>query len=186
MWPWGHAATGYLLYALYTHGRYDRPPKGPPTLLLLFGTQLPDLIDKPLAWTLPVLPSGRSLGHSLLLLVPLSLLVYALAVRYQNANWGIAFAIGVLSHAVVDVLPPAVRGEFAYTTSLVWPLLPPPPYDERGRTIVGHFLAIEPAPLLMFELVLTLVAVVVWWRQGRPGVRTIRDVSIDTRTVDSK
>lgn len=186
MWPWGHAATGYLLYAAYTHVRYDRPPDGPPTVLLLFGTQLPDLIDKPLAWTLPVLPSGRSLGHSLLLLVPLSLLVYALAVRYQNADWGSAFVIGVLSHAVVDVLPPAIRGKFAYTTSLVWPLLPAPPYNEQDRTIVGHVLSIEPTPLLTFETILTAVGFAVWWRQGRPGIATIRDVLIDMRSVDSE
>ena len=175
MWPWGHAATGYLLYALYTHSRYDRPPEGMSTLIVLFGTQLPDLIDKPLAWTLLVLPSGRSLGHSLLLLVPLSLLVYALAVRYQNANWGIAFAVGVLSHAVVDVLSPVVHGEFAYITSLVWPLFPPPPYNEQSRTIVSHFLSIEPTPLLLFETVLTVIAFIVWQRQNRPGITTIRD-----------
>lgn len=74
--------------------------------------------------TLPVLPSGRSLDHSLLLLIPLSVLVSALTVRYQAGDWDSAFAIGVLSHTLVDVLPPVVRGEFAYTTSLVWPLLP--------------------------------------------------------------
>lgn len=157
MWPWGHAALGYLLYAASTRYRYNRPPDRPATLLLLFSTQLPDLIDKPLAWTLPVLPSGRSLDHSLLLLIPLSVLVSALTVRYQAGDWDSAFAIGVLSHTLIDVLPPVVRGEFAYTTSLVWPLLPPPPYDERGRTILDHFLSLELTPVMAFELVLTLV-----------------------------
>ncbi|WP_336361953.1 metal-dependent hydrolase [Halalkalicoccus salilacus] len=179
MWPWGHAALGYLLYAAYTQRRYDRSPDGPATLLLLLGTQLPDLIDKPLAWTLPVLPSGRSLGHSLLLLVPLSMLVYALVVRYRNATWGDAFVIGALSHTVVDVLPALVRGEFAYTTSLVWPLLPPPPYDEQGRTILGQFLSLEPTPMMLFELVLALVAVIVWCRQGQPGIDTIRAIVVN-------
>ncbi|WP_122089201.1 metal-dependent hydrolase [Halalkalicoccus subterraneus] len=177
MWPWGHAATGYLLYAAYTRLRYDRPPDGPATLLLLFGTQLPDLIDKPLAWTLLVLPSGRSLGHSLLLLVPL-VLIAAVVVRNRDTEWAIALAVGALSHAIVDVLPAALRGEFAYTTSLVWPLLPPPPYDEQGRTIIGQFLSLEPTPMLTFELVLALVAVAVWWRQGRPGIDTIRAVVV--------
>lgn len=180
MWPWGHAALGYLLYASYTRRRYDRPPDGPPTVLLLFGTQLPDLIDKPLAWTLPVLPSGRSLGHSLLLLVPL-VLVVAVAVQDRDPEWATALAIGALSHTVVDVLPALVRGEFAYTTSLVWPLLPPPPYDKQGRTIIGHFLSLEPTPMVKFELVLALVALVVWWRQGRPGIDTIRAVVVNTR-----
>lgn len=142
-------------------------------MLLLLGTQLPDLIDKPLAWTLPVLPSGRSLGHSLLLLVPLVLIV-AVVVRNRDTEWAIALAVGALSHTIVDVLPAMIRGEPVYTTSLVWPLLPPPPYDEQGRTILGQFLSLEPAPMVVFGLVLALVALVVWWHQGRPGIDTIR------------
>lgn len=35
----GHAATGYLLYALFTQSRYDRPLEGMSTLIVLFGTQ---------------------------------------------------------------------------------------------------------------------------------------------------
>lgn len=174
MWPWGHAAVGYLLYVAYTRLRYDRPPDGPAMVLLLVGTQLPDLIDKPLAWTLPVLPSGRSLGHSLLFLIPL-VLVATVAVRNRDGEWATALGIGALSHVVADVLPALIRGELAYTTSLVWPLLPPPPYDEQGRTILGHFLSLEPTPMVAFELALALGVVVVWWRQGRPGLWTMRN-----------
>lgn len=58
MWPWGHAAIGYLLFSMDTRLRYGRRPGGPATILLFFGTQFPDLVDKPLAWTLPLLPSG--------------------------------------------------------------------------------------------------------------------------------
>lgn len=179
MWPWGHAALGYLLYAAYTRVRYDRPPDGPAMVLLLFGTQLPDLLDKPLAWTLPVLPSGRSLGHSLLFLVPL-VLIAAVVTRDRDGEWATALAIGALSHTIVDVLPALIRGEFAHTTSLVWPLLPLPPDPEQDRTILGYFLSLEPTPMVAFELVLALGVVVVWWRQGRPGLRTMRDRVVDT------
>lgn len=176
MWPWGHAAVGYLLYTAYTRRRYDRPPDDVSTVLLLIGTQFPDLIDKPLAWSLTLLPSGRSLGHSLLILVPLSILAYALAARYQNPEWGSAFAIGALSHAIVDVLPPAIRGEYAFTTSLLWPLLPAPPYEERNRAIVDYFFSIGLTPIVAFEILLMIMMVIIWWRDGRPGVATIQQV----------
>lgn len=177
MWPWGHAVVGYLLYTAYTRRRYDRPPDDVPTVLLLVGTQFPDLIDKPLAWSLGLLPSGRTLGHSLLVLVSLSLLVYTLAARYRDPEWGSAFAIGALSHAVVDVLPAAIRGEYAYTTSLLWPLLSAPPHDEYDRSVLGYFLTIEPTPLVAFELMLVILFVIIWWRDGRPGINTIQRLS---------
>jgi hypothetical protein len=77
MWPWGHLALGYLLYSPFARARFGRPPTDRATLLLAFGTQLPDLVDKPLAWRLDVLPAGRTLGHSLLSVVAVSALVYA-------------------------------------------------------------------------------------------------------------
>ena len=177
MLPPGHAAVGYLLYTAYTRYRYDRPPEGPPTLILLFGTQLPDLIDKPLAWTFQILPSGRTLGHSLLFLVPLVILAYLVAVRYQRSEWAIALAIGAISHAIVDILPPVLRGEFQYATSILWPLLPPPAFEDHDRTIIGHLLSVEPTPILAFEFVLALVAFVVWWREGKPGLETVRNLT---------
>lgn len=173
MWPWGHAAIGYLLYTMYMQLRDNQPPDTVPMALLILGTQFPDLIDKPLAWTLPLLPSGRSLGHSLLILVPLLIFVYLLAVRYRHAEWASAFAIGALSHAVVDVLPSVIHGKYAYTTSLLWPLLPAPPYDERDRTILGHFSLIKPTSMIIIEAVLTIMVFILWWYDAKPGFDTI-------------
>ncbi|ADJ13939.1 metal-dependent hydrolase [Halalkalicoccus jeotgali] len=174
MWPWGHAAVGYLLYAAYTRVRYDRPPDGPAIILLLFGTQLPDLIDKPLAWTLPILPTGRSLGHSLLFLVPLVLVVAAVT-RDWDGKWDIPLAIGAFSHIAGDIFPALIRGEFASITFLVWPLLPLPPYPEQDRSIIGHFLSLDLTSMVAFEFILGFVVVILWWRQGRPGLQTMRD-----------
>ena len=69
--PLGHAAFGYVLYSLYTRLHLNHPPQGLAALALAFGTQFPDLIDKPLTWTFAVLPYGRSFAHSLFTLVPL-------------------------------------------------------------------------------------------------------------------
>ncbi len=105
MWPLGHAAVGYLLYTLATRARFDRPPTALALCALLVGTQFPDLVDKPLAWYVGVLPTGRTLAHSLLVLIPVSLVVLALARRYDRTELGFAFVLGALSHAVVDVIP---------------------------------------------------------------------------------
>lgn len=123
---------------------------------------------------LALLPSGRSLGHSLLVLVPLSILVYALAVRYRHSEWGSTFAIGALSYAVVDVLPFTIRGEYAYTPSLLWPLLSAPPSNKLGCTILGHFFLIEPIPILALETILVIVILIFWWRDGWPGTTVIQ------------
>ncbi|PSQ17916.1 hypothetical protein BRC99_00275 [Halobacteriales archaeon QS_7_69_60] len=66
MLPWGHLAVGYLAYSLAVRGRTGGPPAGLATAALAVGTQFPDLIDKPLVAWVSLLPSGRSLGHSLL------------------------------------------------------------------------------------------------------------------------
>ena len=65
MWPWGHLAVGYLVYSGLSRWRFGRLPGSVATLAVALGTQLPDLVDKPLAWTVNVLASGRSLAHSL-------------------------------------------------------------------------------------------------------------------------
>jgi hypothetical protein len=77
MWPWAHAALGYLAYTLYLRGRFNARPVGLPVVALGFGTQAPDLIDKTLAWYVGVLPYGRSLAHSLLAGSPIMLAVVA-------------------------------------------------------------------------------------------------------------
>lgn len=49
MMPWGHFAVAFLPYLAYRLLRHrDLPPRRN-VLFLLFATQLPDLIDKPLA-----------------------------------------------------------------------------------------------------------------------------------------
>jgi hypothetical protein len=172
MWPWGHAAAGYLVYTLWVRSRFRHPPAGPATLALAVGTQFPDLVDKPLAWTLGVSPSGRAGAHSLLVAAPiLAALWVGLPDRYRRGLWG-AFAAGYLVHLGTDVLYPVVNGDFATLGFLLWPVTPLPALSE-STSIAGHFLAMELTPTLAFELVLFAVATAVWFADGRPGVTSL-------------
>ena len=173
MWPLGHAAVGYLCYSLSTRSRFDEPPDGLAVLVLLVGTQFPDLVDKPLAWYLGVLPHGRSLAHSLLVLVPLCVGLYWLARRSGRGELGIAFAIGALSHSLVDALPALWRAD-ADAGFLLYPIVPPEPYEEGAPTVTGLLLESLTQPWFLLEFVLAALALVLWYRDGCPGVELIR------------
>ena len=80
MFPWEHAAVAYLLYAGYARWHDGTAPGGWAVLVVLVASQLPDLIDKPLAWQFGLLPSGRSLAHSVFVAVPVVVVVVALGI----------------------------------------------------------------------------------------------------------
>jgi membrane-bound metal-dependent hydrolase YbcI (DUF457 family) len=139
--------------------------------LLAFGTLVPDLVDKPLSWTLSVLEAGRSLGHSLVVGgIVMAVLYLFLAPRIGRAPL-LAFGIGYVSHPIADLpFQEIVAGNFEFTTYLVWPLLSPPPYDEAGRTIISYLLSYEPGAYDLFQLGLFVLALWVWYVDGCPGL----------------
>ncbi len=175
MWPLGHVAIAYLCYTLSTRLRFDLPPGHLAVLALVFGSQFPDLLDKPLAWYLGVLPTGRTLGHSLLFLVPLSILAYLLARRYARGEYAIAFAIGALSHTIVDAAPilwdPDETG-----AHLFWPITPVEAYESGAPSVLGLLVESMRDPYFLSEFVFAAVALVVWRRDGYPGLEPIRGV----------
>lgn len=175
MWPWGHLAVGYLVYSLWL-GREGRSPDAIAVLLLGLGTQLPDLVDKPLAWELGVLEAGRSLGHSVLIGVVVLGVLYRVAGPRIGRDRVTAFGVGYLSHAVAD-LPASdlVAGEFATSAYLVWPLRSVPP-EEIDRSIIEYLLAFQPGPFDYLQGVLVLLAVVRWYQDGRPGLGALRSL----------
>jgi membrane-bound metal-dependent hydrolase YbcI (DUF457 family) len=173
MWPWGHLAAGYLIYSAYARLRTDSPPGNLPALVAAFATQFPDLVDKPLAWSLSILPSGRSLTHSLVTVGPALAVAWLLAARRDARPLGTALAIGVLSHLFTDALYPLVNLDFEFVTFLGWPLLELPPY-EVDSSFAAHFALIDLSPTFVFELVLVAVASVVWHYDGNPGLATVR------------
>ncbi|MFC7214683.1 metal-dependent hydrolase [Saliphagus sp. GCM10025334] len=173
MWPLGHAALAYLLYSLWTRRHLARVPSAVAVVCVLVGSQFPDLIDKPLAWYVPVLPTGRSLAHSLLFVLPVSLAVLAIASRYDRPTYAIAFAIGAFSHLLADTVP-ALWGaeEFGY---LLWPVVPVEPYEEGPPSILELFSSSLGDPYFLLEFVLAAAALVVWRADGYPGLDLVTD-----------
>lgn len=171
MWPWGHLAAAYLLSTGYARTRFGRPLSGGSVLLVAFGSQLPDLVDKPLGWYLGVLPAGRSLAHSLLFAVPVTVAALLLARRLDRPQQGVAFAVGMLSHLLTDSLPALWRDVGA--DYLLWPLLPVTPYEGGAPGLLELFRSAASEPFFVVELLLVVLAAAVWYRDGYPGVGTL-------------
>ena len=173
MWPWGHLAVGYLIYSLYAHFRYRRPPRGSEAILVAFGSLLPDIIDKPLTWTFHVLPSSRSLGHSLFTASFIIFLAYTLERRSGHIYGAGAFAIGYLSHLVADGYLEFISGEYRYLTYLVYPILPPPKYGIEPSWL-AHIRDFKLTGYTEGEIAIAAFVVLLWLWDGKPGLAELR------------
>ena len=179
MWPWEHLAFGYLLFSPSVRLSTARTPTGVEVAALAFATQLPDLIDKPLAWWLGVLPSGLSLGHSVFFAVPVTAAVWAFTRRYDAPGVGAAFGVGYFSHLLGDVLFNSIDGTVS-VGFLFWPAVSRPPGDGtsillRIAELWGQFRAFLGTPVgrlyLLFEAAILVSALALWVADGVPGLR---------------
>lgn len=179
MLPWGHLAVGYLAYTALIRLRSRRAPAGPPTLALAFGTQLPDLVDKPLNWWFGVF-DGRGIGHSLVAVAAFCLLAFLVARRYDRSALAGALSLGLVTHLFADAWRALLSGRFARAAFLVWPFRPVPTYPLDSPTdhldlwlAQLRLLPSSPAEFLTggfgLQLALFLVTVAVWAMDGRPG-----------------
>ncbi|WP_049925722.1 metal-dependent hydrolase [Halopiger goleimassiliensis] len=173
MWPLGHVAVAYLCYTLATRHRFDASPGQLAAVAVVFGSQFPDLVDKPLAWYAAVLPTGRTLAHTLFVLVPLAIGLYALVSRSGRGEYAIAFAIGALSHSLVDAAP-ALWGERVAAEHLLWPLTPVTPYESGSPSILELLRGSASDPFFLAEFVLAALALALWRRDGYPGLGLLR------------
>ena len=164
--PVVHLAVGYLCWAGYTRLRYDRTPTTWTTIAVLVGAALPDLIDKPLHWWGPV-EVGRTVGHSLLFALALVAIVWVVTSRRGYPRLGVAFAVGYLSHVLSDVPWHVLSGDLDELGFLLWPVTPMPEYT--GVKPLGTVAGVE-VNTLWLEAVILIVGLIVWWRDGRPGV----------------
>lgn len=180
MWPWEHLAVGYVLYSGYSRLRHDRSPGSDEAVVAVVASQAPDLVDKPLAWGLSVLPGGRTLGHSLLFGVPVLLAFAVLARRYDRPRLAAAAAVPYLSHVVTDALYPALVPDATVSFGfLLWPLFrgsgsAGTGFLSRLTELLANFgmYATSPAGLayLAFDAVLLGAFVLLWVSDGLPGV----------------
>jgi hypothetical protein len=138
------------------------------------GTQFPDLVDKPLAWYLGVLPAGRSLAHSVFTAAVVSAVVLAVASRLDRLEPGLAFTGGYASHIAGDVLPKLPGGDFESLTFVLWPLLPLPEYDGAGPVVENLAMVVaSPVGYLLSNparLAVLVTLALVWSADGFPGV----------------
>lgn len=179
MWPWGHLALAYLTYALYARLDSTRRQTAATLGALAVGSQFPDLVDKPLAWTFGVLPSGRSLAHSLLTIAVVLLVLYRVAAWYRRTEEVTAFGIGAVVHALSD-LPPTLPGsllagdltQLQWARFLAWPLLPSPPYA-NDASFTQQFSTLSFDPYVQFQFALLALAVLVWLAEGAPGFASV-------------
>ena len=182
MWPWGHFGVAYLLYSLYARGRFRRPPRPEPALAVLVGSQFADLIDKPLAWGLGILPGGRTLAHSLVFAAVLIVVVYGVAIAYDRVETATAFVIAHLSHLLADLPPRLLLGYPFGSEFLFWPVLTHPAFGWNERyfeppwfvEVVATPLT-DPTTFALFEVALFALAVGLWIVDGCPGLEYVRD-----------
>ena len=185
MWPWEHLAFGYLFYSLGARACYRRPPTGATALALAVGTQVPDLLDKSLAWLLGIFEVGYAVGHSALVVSPSLAVAYVLA-RRRTPSGGrlvLAYGAGHLSHLVGDLLYPLLQGEGLALRRVLWPVASPEAGEVRGdvfHRVAGYFvrylvqvLSLDPSPLFLVQVGLVGAVFVLWLADGAPGPLTL-------------
>ncbi|MFC7098974.1 metal-dependent hydrolase [Halobaculum marinum] len=177
MWPWDHVAVAYICYSLYTRVRGGRPSTVAAIAVVAAATA-PDLIDKPLAWWLGVLPSGRSLGHSVFTLVGVTVLTGVLELLARVRGLTVAVALGWGSHLLGDVAYPLVVKGDLRVGFLLWPIVPagdastPDAFghiSELFAAFLGYLATPAGATYLLADLALLLTALVLWIADGAPG-----------------
>jgi len=178
MWPWEHAAIGYLIYSLGRRALGREPPGETDTAVLAVATHLPDLVDKPLSWGVGWFPSGYAVAHSVFVAVPFGVGALALG-RHLDRQWlGIAFVVGYWSHLLGDALNPLRTGGRAGIERVLWPFVEVAPYDVdygigRGivylREFVAAIAAMDPLDMLLLYVLLPATTLAVWALDGAPG-----------------
>jgi hypothetical protein len=168
--PWGHAAAGYLVYTARCRARTGTVPEGAAVLALAVGTQFADLLDKPFAWYLSVLPSGRSLGHSVFTAIVLLAVVHRVATHYHRAELSIAFAVGHVLHLAGDTVYPIVQGEPGRLRFLLWPALSQGTGTGGDHTIIETLIELTLSVGGAIELLLFVAATGLWLSHRAPGL----------------
>lgn len=186
MMPWEHAILGYIGFSLSVRLLYREPPTSVESLLVIFASLLPDLIDKPLAWQLDVFTSGHAFAHSVFVAVPVSVSVLLIAVRAGKKRQGFAFFLGYLLHLPADVLPQYLHDRSLPVHRVLWPLRQDGSgYDSGFRQelientsmylnwIVRELASGTPDPYLLLLVAIGAAGLLLWVADGLPVARDI-------------
>ncbi|WP_418286653.1 metal-dependent hydrolase [Halorubrum sp. DTA46] len=196
MWPWEHVLFAYVFYSVYIHVRYHRRPSDAPVVALAFGSVLPDLIDKPLAWQFNVFEGGYALAHSVFFVVPLAAVVYLYAKRRGRGAIGAAFGVGYLFHLVGDVLPVSLARGSLDLTPMLWPIAGAPRSADRASrsfldgvyTLLVEYMSelatLNLTSVIALQIGSLVFGLVLWAYDGFPGPRILlRWIRVRGRTA---
>lgn len=123
MRPIEHLIVALLLAVCYLLIAERRFPSLKLGAVAFVGSQFPDIVDKPLALELGLLPTGRVGMHSLPLAVPVWILVVAYAWKTDRPHGGVIFVIAHASHLVTDNRGILSTGRIP--SDLLWPFQSP-------------------------------------------------------------
>lgn len=184
MWPWEHLAVGYVLFSLAYRRYTGTPPSDAAAIAVIVGTQFPDLVDKPLAWSFDVVTSGISVAHSVFVATGLSVVAILLAHRYGRSAVGLGFSVGYLAHLPADALYPVILNGELNLPAYLWPLYVAEAGGTRGGFLenfayyllqfVGFLGTPRGMTFLAFEVMLLGLAGWLWLSDGCPGLRLPR------------
>jgi len=159
MYPAEHVLVAVGPVVGYTLWRNRRLPGGGLLAVVLAASLLPDLVDKPLAWSFGVIPSGRMIAHSFVLAVPLVLFVLLLAFRLELLGYGLGFGWGYMLHLAADFSPVLVLGsDYYFFPNMFWPIAAANPDPNPG--FGQHVPALELVTLVEMAVLALLVAYV--------------------------
>lgn len=176
MWPWEHVVIAYVLSSGCWNLVYGKRLPRSAGYATLFGALLPDIVDKPLSWSLAILPTGTSLAHSLITCVGLLLITWPFVVRIGRVAEWMAFAVGYIAHLAGDVLYGFIVGRPVDPGFLLWPIVAVEATDSPGLiTTAAQFFEFyvaflsSPRGMVYFivEVLLIACAISLWVRDGR-------------------
>lgn len=123
--PSEHFIVALMPVVAYILVRDRRLPRLELVGVVFVGSQFPDLIDKPLAHQVGLLPSGRVFMHSVPFAVPVVVLVAIYGWTTDRMRVSTAFGFAWLSHLLADNYG-ALRGPNPHIPpDLLWPFVQP-------------------------------------------------------------
>jgi membrane-bound metal-dependent hydrolase YbcI (DUF457 family) len=120
--PHIHLLIAVVPVIAYFALRYRGRPSVKLVYVVFFGSQFPDLVDKPLATELFWIPNGRMFAHSLMIALPISIGVLLFVWRRDQLREGTAFVFAYLSHIVADFRQHLFQPNPTLHPNMLWPL----------------------------------------------------------------
>lgn len=186
MFPWEHVIVGYVAFSVLSRLLYRKPPGEWAALMVVFGSLLPDLVDKPLAWQYGVFETSDALVHSVFFAVPVCAAFWLLARRRGRGSVGAGLTTGYLLHLPADVIPYYFMTGRWWPERILWPYRTAPPtsgteFGPHMLVYVGPYLedlfSGDPSTYVLANLFLLWLAMCLWFFDGLPGLRPFADAA---------